>query len=103
MKKLRLDLDAIRVESFDTTAPKAAAAGTVRGHSGYESCWGVTCSVTCAGTCYGQYTCEAYNTCAHTCDLVNTCDTCATLCEYTCNGQKTCDFGGCGEPSANCW
>jgi hypothetical protein len=32
MKKLMLELDALRVESFETTAAGAARAGTVRAH-----------------------------------------------------------------------
>ncbi|HEU4456547.1 MAG TPA: hypothetical protein VFR81_25995 [Longimicrobium sp.] len=79
MKKLRLELDALVVESFRTTADGAGDPGTVRAHgdavligeeaeevaittpprtndpSCFEtcklSCWG-TCAASCGGTCY---------------------------------------------------
>jgi len=34
MQKLKLDLEAIAVESFDASATKAATPGTVRAHDG---------------------------------------------------------------------
>ena len=62
MKKIRLDLDALAVETFSTTRDDEAARGTVRGHLSayYELChegdtWqqSCTCEATCnAATCY---------------------------------------------------
>jgi hypothetical protein len=88
MRKLRLDLDHLTVESFDT-APRAREKGTVMA----EQC---TCYTQC--TCPGCPSCDA--TCPATC--VNTCDdaSCAESCwgtcvpDYscwdTCAGQYTC-------------
>lgn len=50
MRKLKLDLDALAVSSFDVEEAPAAEAGTVRGHVGTEV-W--TCRRTCARTCVG--------------------------------------------------
>ena len=115
MKKLKLDLDDLRVESF-ATAPGGDAKGTVVGYA-TEPVWTVcyfTCNVTCNGaetcdTCggggqtdldcgSGYYTCP---TCDFTCDDYScqmTGDGCA--CNYTegagcTHGQQvTCAIGG---------
>lgn len=80
MKKLRLHPDALRVESFRTTAlfPRR---GTVVG----EQC---TCPTEC--TCPGQWTCGDV-----TCAVQNTCgDTCQDTCDdWTC--LETCGFSNC--------
>lgn len=77
--KIKLDLDDLSVDSFDTTRP-AAERGTVFG----EQC-------SCGGTCPGQATCD--QTCPQTCDdftCVESCDgtcagwTCITRCLDTC-------------------
>lgn len=78
MKKLRLDLDELEVESFDTRGG-AREKGTVVG----EQC-------SCGGTCYPQATCP--QTCAYTCDdptCAYTCDdaTCPASCNGTCAGH----------------
>ena len=89
MRKLRLDLEHLSVESFDTVH-RAREKGTVFG----EQC---TCYTQC--TCPGCPSCDA--TCPATC--VNTCDdaSCAESCwgtcvpDYscwaTCAGQYTCE------------
>ena len=91
MKKLRLGLESLAVESFDTAVEAEADRGTVRGRdsaTGPEepdtiaatctcpppntaSCGG-TCDWTCAGGCTAA-TCGEY-TCAQTCP--NTCYIC---------------------------
>jgi hypothetical protein len=80
MAKLRLNLDQLVVDSFDT-ADRPAKRGTVFG----EQC---TCWTQC-----GQNTCPGCPTCDATC---NTCDgTCAT-CEGTCNScGATCYYTDC--------
>lgn len=79
MKKLRLDLDELAVESFDTRGAEKEK-GTVVGEQ--------QCS--CGGTCYPQATCP--QTCAYTCDD----PTCAYTCDdATCAGF-TCGFESCG-------
>ena len=62
-RKLRLDLDALEVESFDAEAALPDRTGTVRAHE--STAYQIIC--TCDsdnGTCYGS--CE--NTCAASCD-----------------------------------
>jgi hypothetical protein len=84
MDKLRLHLDDLAVDSFDTTC-QAKEKGTVFG----EQC---TCYTVC--TCPGCPTCAA--TCAQTCDDATCpqCPTCAASCNGTCAGA-TCE-GTCG-------
>jgi hypothetical protein len=77
MNKLKLNLDELAVESFDTTRSEKTR-GTVVG----EQC---TCYTYC-DTCPGCPTCD--NTCAYTCDDA-TCPACPT-CNASCNG--TCDY-----------
>jgi hypothetical protein len=90
MSKLKLAMDDLRVESFETTSG-ASEKGTVFG----EQC---TCRTVC--TCPGCNTCDATcpNTCAYTCDdsecmmtcIGETCMgggyTCWDSCGYTCQG-----------------
>ncbi|HEX6373896.1 MAG TPA: hypothetical protein VF006_33515 [Longimicrobium sp.] len=78
MNKLRLRLDDLRIDSFDTS-PAQQAKGTVFG----EQC-----------TCYTQCTCPGCPTCYASCN--GTCDascngTCAGTCGDSCYG--TCDAG----------
>lgn len=71
MKKLRLNLDALRVESFQATSDADLRQGTVHGHFSqnnpagcYKSqvntclytCDDATCLASCNGTCF-PYTC----------------------------------------------
>jgi hypothetical protein len=90
MKKLKLQLDDLQVDTFQTTAPERPK-GTVFG----EQC---TCYTQC--TCPGCPTCANYGTCDASCN--GTCDascngtceaTCAS-CNYTC--EYTCDYAQCG-------
>lgn len=69
MKKIRLKIDALRVESFPTVE-KGDEQGTVRGH---EDSWG--CSATCYSCAANGATCDRReNTCQfESCDAV--CDT----------------------------
>jgi hypothetical protein len=90
MSKLKLRLDDLRIDSFDTTAPQKAK-GTVFG----EQC---TCYTQC--TCPGCPTCDAScnGTCAASCN--GTCGaTCGESCNDTCAGS-TCVYscgGTCGD------
>lgn len=74
MNKLKLTLESLAVESFDTTAV-AKEKGTVFG----EQC---TCPTVC--TCPGCPSCDATcpNTCPYTCDDYS----CLNSCEGTCAG-----------------
>jgi hypothetical protein len=75
--KLKLDLEQLTVDSFDTSVSEKPK-GTVFG----EQC---TCYTNC--TCPGCPTCDATcpNTCAYTCDDAS----CNGTCGATCN---TCDY-----------
>jgi hypothetical protein len=113
MRKLKLDLEQLQVESF-TTHERAAEGGTVRGNAELGNLAGdvampagtlqQTCMIdfckdswmsgcfTCAGTCA--------NTCPNTCQTCNTCfggetcyggDSCMTACLNTCpSGGDVC-------------
>ena len=95
MQKLKLRLDDLQVDTFQTT-PVEKQKGTVFG----EQC---TCRTQC--TCPGCYTCDAScngtcgascnGTCGATCDAScygscdYTCDCSNFSCNYTCDGYAT--------------
>lgn len=88
MNKLSLSLDALRVESFDTTPAERKEKGTVFGEQQPCTCPTV-CS--CPGCPSCDYTCA--QTCLNTCAAVHTCDTCMQTCanwETTCTGTQPC-------------
>jgi hypothetical protein len=91
MNKLKLQLDDLRVDSFDTTAVEGQK-GTVLG----EQC---TCWTRC-----GQNTCPGCPTCDASCNSgCQTCVSCEGTCD-SCNGTcVTCEascYGSCGD---TCW
>jgi hypothetical protein len=47
MKKLSLQLDELRVESFETSTAERSARGTVHGNLATASCPGYSCAPTC--------------------------------------------------------
>ena len=80
MRKLRLQLEDLQVDTFQTTAPEKPK-GTVFG----EQC---TCYTQC--TCPGCPTCAGYGTCDASCN-----GTCYASCNGTCGGAScggTCDY-----------
>jgi hypothetical protein len=85
MPKLKLQLEDLAIDSFQTTPPESAK-GTVLGEQctcwtrcGQNTCPGCpTCDASCNGTCV--------NTCANTCDDVS----CAGTCDASCNGSCQC-------------
>ncbi|HEU0015375.1 MAG TPA: hypothetical protein VFQ45_16925 [Longimicrobium sp.] len=80
MKKLRLEQDDLRVESFTTVDPSAGLRGTVLPR---EATW---------GTCDGMETCYPYNTCAGLgCGSDHGSCGCGWS-ERTCSWQDTCDY-----------
>jgi hypothetical protein len=105
MKKLKLDIDDLAVESF--SVDKAGARlGTVQGQDFTLQCGGTNvCTASCNGTCYGSCggngcrTIE-YVSCDHTCatqDILcggsgnTTCNQpCGQTCDYTCDVAQTC-------------
>ena len=50
MKKIRLDVDALRVTSFEAGA-RPAETGTVHGHATKPATCGISCLGTCATNC----------------------------------------------------
>jgi hypothetical protein len=81
--KLKLNLDQLAVDSFDTAA-RQAEKGTVFGEQ--CTCWtNCTCPgcPTCDDTDCGQHTCDA--SCNGSCDA-----SCGGTCDASCNG--TCDW-----------
>jgi hypothetical protein len=106
MKKIRLELDTLAIESFETTGP-VEARGTVQGHippysyqiycsdgntcvignSCFESC-GATCDATACGTCATNCgTCQATQcgTCYDASCCPTYCGTCDPYCCCTCS------------------
>lgn len=58
MRKVKLNLDDLAVESFATTDADPATRGTVHGHAGTRFCTasyeaGGTCEFSCIGSCVG--------------------------------------------------
>lgn len=101
MGKLKLDLNELQVETFDTSPEENEARGTVQGHyvSGEpEFCTDFTicieicplptrgtcasCGNTCGGTCGHSCggTCASCNTCGGTCTCGNTCGGTCVFC-----------------------
>jgi hypothetical protein len=59
MKKIKLQLDALRVESYETLRGSEAAGGTVHAHDftrlGDRTCGGISCDYDCVT--YYEHTC----------------------------------------------
>ena len=56
MKKLRLELDALTVESFETRADAPRAGGTIHGHAADYSAAETECADVCATQAYTSAT-----------------------------------------------
>jgi hypothetical protein len=91
MKKLRLDIEQLAVESFDVTTDVVRARGTVRGQlTSPASCLATDCNqntcaatcMTCPDTCWDSCGETCYNSCYGTCEV--TCDACLSQDELTC-------------------
>lgn len=90
MRKLRLEMESLAVQSFETMAPNRAARGTVLGravpdkdHTYYFGCPTFDCPITQQYSCHG--TCGDADTCWASCAL--TCHTCQTACFGTCEAS----------------
>lgn len=98
MKKLSLDIDALAVESFDTTGDAALRAGTVRGHGFTETTCGqfiCDCPTGSGDTCQPELCGGETDDCtAGTCPSVvgHTCvqPSCFYSCPSTCAAGDTC-------------
>jgi hypothetical protein len=97
MRKLKLSLDALQVESFHAVDPDADGRGTVAAHSDPADCvspWG-TCEKwctdgscdSCQGSCFGTCGASCFNTCAATC--LASCG-CTGYTECNCATWETC-------------
>jgi len=80
MRKLKLDLDRLSVESFDANGSEGAQRGTVEAHSIVCNSFIDTCG-TCDPSCASCVSC--YNSCNNTCgnSCYGTCATCQTNCQ----------------------
>lgn len=73
MRKLKLDLDELLVESFTTTDAESEARGTVYGREATGLCTQVSCVDSCGPSCM----CSQDPTCEYACTQVT--------CGYTCS------------------
>lgn len=93
MRKLRLDLDELAVESFDTSLGAAQRAGTVRGNADADAVGAAEPADTYRQTCMIDFCADSWQsgclTCAGTCGQDTCEDTCQDSC-YSCYGQETC-------------
>jgi hypothetical protein len=92
MRKLKLDMDALTVDSFSTSG-WSAGAGTVRGRSG-ALCVEDTGYDTCACGGGGTYTCTCPDRFTCWAGCVHTQPPMASCVENSCNPPATC-FGTC--------
>ena len=74
MRKLRLEIDALKVDTFDAGSDDRAN-GTVRGHDTIETEW-------CTGYpyCVSKKCQTPYDTCYGSCDCTQTCGTSPVEC-----------------------
>ena len=94
MKKLKLDMDDLRVESFHTAGAPTLKRGTVRGHATLRHCTEfVDCTIDfgCGTVGCGTGDCTNVASCNGTCDAScnGSCASCAATCGNSCGG--TCD------------
>ncbi|HEX6373514.1 MAG TPA: hypothetical protein VF006_31605 [Longimicrobium sp.] len=84
MRKLKLELDSLVVQSFETTTPEGPARGTVHGRAeaGPDTPYCGTVDVNCKYT--EQYSCEGTceDTCAESC--YGSCHSCIASCSPSC-------------------
>lgn len=77
MKKIKLAVDALCVESFQTAQPGAEQRGTVRGNASDSTCIQRACA--CGGASDYDYTCATCNrfvdTCVEGCNTHTGCHT----------------------------
>jgi hypothetical protein len=93
MKRLKLDLDELVVESFKATDAPAGQRGTVKGHAkattgctvGWDTCQ--TQAESCEGTCIAASACDYFSQCVGWCASQH--ETCS--CFGSCTGTISCD------------
>jgi hypothetical protein len=92
MKRLKLDVDELLVESFEANAP-AGERGTVHGNAkatygcteGWDTCY--TQGDSCQATCIGATGCDYYSQCVGWCGSQH--DSCSCL--GSCTGTISCE------------
>ena len=89
MRKLRLDVEELAVESFETLEERAER-GTVLGHARTYA-WEYSCDEN--NTCAQMMTCGANASCAYTCNNADTCGG-EYSCDINCPGVVIGHFGG---------
>ncbi|WP_420127491.1 hypothetical protein [Longimicrobium sp.] len=82
MKKLRLSLDDITVESFSTLSPRLRLGTVAANQMSATTCQQIICDCTTQG-------------------FEQTCQTCGASCNGTCDASCNGTCNGCPEPSAN--
>lgn len=118
MRKLRLDMDALKVDSFETEKGDAAKRGTVHGRvddgdgSALVGSCQQTCQFGCPGALQGTYGCGGGTaggaSCAYSCQAQtqcqNTCNSCAPCTVSYCDYYHSCAGEGysCGGPVTGC-
>lgn len=89
MRKLKLSLDTLQVESFAATGNEPAR-GTVPGHAFTEYA-DESCFESCNGTCPANGCGSGYASCYGSCY-----GTCGATCYNTCGCPPNTDYTGCG-------
>lgn len=90
MKKLRLHLEDLSVESFGT-GPEPAQRGTVHGRATARCNTNVSCNGTCHLQCGTYYCVPTEGTCDNICNPQTGGTSCAQPCVYTCDGAASCN------------
>ncbi|HEX6749226.1 MAG TPA: hypothetical protein VF092_18155 [Longimicrobium sp.] len=88
MRKLTLDCDALRVDSFETSPERAHKTGTVRGHAEAGIFWTVVREITKT-----QVSVQGYNSCDP--DVFTCGDTCGDRCHTLPATCMTCTLDVC--------
>jgi hypothetical protein len=74
MKKIRLDINKLAVETFSVTKNEPREPGTVRAHAAEYTGWSCeTWEKGCGGTGYGEHTCDMFGSCDTHCGWGTTC------------------------------
>ena len=102
MKKLALDLDSLRVETFDPSAADGHGEGTVFAHVSreYDGC--LYTNEPCPAHSMSEQVWSACGTCeitdGDTCDNHTCINTCVDTCAYPCTGMTACYYTCCSDP-----
>jgi len=100
MKKLKLNIDDLKVESFEVNQKNDNSKGTIKGFATATIVTRPEGGPDCPGNATDPFyheTCDYAYTCAGTCDVTcpNTCDvTCGSTCGSTCGMSCDCSTWG---------